>query len=248
MSGHSKWSTIKRKKGAADAKKGQLFTKLGREITLAARKGGDPQSNFALRLAVDKARAANMPKENIERAIQRGSGELKGEQLDEFIYEGYGPSGTGLLIQVVTDNRNRAVAEIRRIMTRQNGRLAEGGGVAWMFDQKGVITIEAGGRDPDELALQAIDLGAEDVKVDNGLVEIYTTPKDLPWVKEALEKRGIKYESAQLAMVPKTLTPVNEEATLKTMRLIEALEELDDVQQVYSNLDISDAVMAKYQG
>jgi YebC/PmpR family DNA-binding regulatory protein len=249
MSGHSKWAQIKRKKGVADVKKGAMFTRLGREIAIAAREGGgDPNANFALRLAVDKARASNMPKENIERAIKRGTGELsEGGVLEEIMYEGYGPGGTALLVQVLTDNRNRAASEVRHIFTRSGGNLASANSVAWMFEKKGVVTLEAGKKDPDELALEVIDAGAEDVKVDGNLIEAYTTPEQLRSLREALQKRNIPFTSAELAWIAKTPAEVPDESAIQTMKLMEAVEELDDVQKVYTNLDISDEVMAKYE-
>jgi len=246
MSGHSKWSTIKRKKAAKDAKRGQLFTKLIREITIAAREGGDPERNFKLRLAIDKAKMANMPKENIERAIKRGTGELKGRELEEITFEGYGPHGVAMLIQVLTDNRNRAVADVRRVLTRKGGSLGESGCVAWLFEPKGYITIAADS-DPDEIALMAIDAGAEDVTVGSDLVEVFTRVDDFQAVKESLERNGVTLESAEISMIPKSLTHLNEEETIQVMELIDALEELEDVKQVYSNLDISDEIMAKYE-
>lgn len=248
MSGHSKWAQIKRKKAVTDARKGQTFTRLAREIAIAAREGGgDPAANFSLRLIIDKARAANMPKENIERAIQRGLGALKGEVIEEAYYEGYGPGGVALMVQVMTDNRNRAVADIRRVFNRQGGNLGESGSVAWMFDQKGVITAEARGMDPDELGLLALEVGAEDARVDDGIVEIYTDPKDLHIVRDALVKRRIPVESAEINMVPKSRMQLSEEETIKAMRLIEALEELEDVQRVYSNLEIPEDLVEKVE-
>jgi len=247
MSGHSKWSTIKRKKAAEDAKRGKLFTKLGREITIAAREGGDPETNFKLRLAVEKAKAANMPKENIERAIRRGTGAEKGEELEEVYYEGYGPHGVALLVQVLTDNRNRAVSDIRRAFNRHGGSLGETGCVAWLFESKGYITISTDDSDPEELALLAIDAGADDVTISDDLVEIYTQPNDFQKVKEALESNGVTINSAELSMVPKSLIELDEQGTMKAMTLIDALEELEDVQQVYSNLNITDEIMAKYE-
>ena len=246
MSGHSKWSTIKRKKGAADAKRGQMFTKFGRELTLAARNGGgDPDGNVSLRLIIAKARAVNMPKENIERAIKRGTGELEGVALEEIVYEVYGPHGSALLIKALTDNRNRTVAEVRAILSRHNGRMGEVGSVAWMFDQKGVIAIEPKGKDPDELALELIDMGAEDVKVEPHLVEVYTTPNDFQKVQQTLEKQHIEAESAQLEMVPKNRLELGPAETATTMKLVEILEELDDVQTVFTNLEITDEALAQ---
>jgi YebC/PmpR family DNA-binding regulatory protein len=247
MSGHSKWAQIKRKKGVADVKKGQLFTRLGREITIAAREGGgDPNANFALRLAIEKARAANMPKENIERAIKRGTGELQeGGQLEEVMYEGYGAGGVALLVQVLTDNRNRTAAEIRHLFTRGGGNLAATNAVAWMFEKKGVITIE-NAKNPDDLALELVDAGAEDYKVDGSILELYCAPENLKSLREALEKRKIPFTNAELAWIAKNPVQVSDEQALSTLKLMESLEEHDDVQKVYTNLDISDAVMAKF--
>jgi YebC/PmpR family DNA-binding regulatory protein len=246
MSGHSKWSTIKRKKGAADAKRGQLFTKLGREIVIAAREGSDPATNFKLRLAVDKAKAASMPKDNIQRAIRRGTGAEKGEELEEVNYEGYGPHGVALLVQVLTDNRNRAVSDVRRAFSRYGGSMGESGCVAWLFESKGYITISPDDSDPDELALLAIDAGADDVIVGSDLVEVFTLVSDFQKVKEELENEGITLDSAEISMIPKSLAELGEKETIKAMILIDALEELDDVQQVSSNLNITDEIMAKY--
>lgn len=246
MSGHSKWSTIKRKKAAQDAKRGRLFTKLAREITIAAREGGDPEYNFKLRLAIDKAREADMPNENIERAIKRGTGELKGKELEETTYEGYGPHGVALLIQALTDNRNRAVAAVRRVLDRQGGNLGEVGCVAWLFEPKGYIAIPADS-DPDEIALMAIDAGADDVTVGSDLVEVYTLLDDFQSVKETLERNGLTLESAEISMIPKSSVQLSEEKTMQAMRLIDALEDLDDIQQVHSNLDIPDEIIAKYE-
>jgi YebC/PmpR family DNA-binding regulatory protein len=244
MSGHSKWSTIKRKKSAEDAKRGKMFTRLARDITLAARNGGDPNANPALRLAIEKAKAANMPKENIERAIKRGTGELEGGAPEEVMYEGYAPHGVALLIKCLTDNRNRTLAEVRRVLNRGGGSLAEAGAVTWMFESKGLITIERGGRDPDDLFMMAVDAGAEDVDVSSEIVEVYTEPSDLRIVAEALQKRGIKIEEAELSMVPKTLVSLDEKETLQVLHLIEQLEELEDVQQIYSNLDVPEEILA----
>jgi YebC/PmpR family DNA-binding regulatory protein len=248
MSGHSKWAQIKRKKGVADVKKGAVFTRLGREISVAAREGGgDPDSNFALRLAIDKARTSNMPKENIERAIKRGTGELKeGSQLEEVMYEGYGPGGTALLVQLLTDNRNRAAAEVRHIFTRGGGNLAAANAVAWMFDKKGVVTIE-GAKNPDDLALELIDAGAEDFKVDGSVLDVYCAPEHLKVLRDAVEKRKIPITSAELAWIAKNPAQVTDDQAVQTMKLMEALEEHDDVQKVSSNLDITDAVMAKFE-
>lgn len=248
MSGHSKWSTIKRKKEATDSKRGQAFTRIAREIAIAAREGGgDPDSNFRLRLVVDKARQANMPKENIERAIKRGTGELKGEELEEIMYEGYAPDGIALLLDTVTDNRNRAVADIRRILTRHGGKMAETGAVSYLFDQRGFISVEAGDRDPEELALLAIDEGALDVNIDNGTVEVYTAVSDLRRLKEALEAEGLELNTADLIMTPRSMNELTEADTFRIMRIIEALEELEDVRQVFSNLYLTPALVLKYE-
>ena len=248
MSGHSHWATIKRSKGAADAKRGQLFTKLGRELEIAAREGGgDPNSNFKLRLAMDKAKQAQMPKDNIERAIQRGTGQLKGAALEEIQYEGYGPQGTALIVEVVTDNRNRAASEVRRVFSRHGGNLGATGSVSWMFERKGFISLEPTDTDPEELALLAIDAGAEDVKVDKDLVEVYTKPEELMRFKEAFEQKKIPFESAELAWIPKSQAQLDLKATMANMRLIDSLEELDDVQQVHSNLEISEEAMQAYE-
>jgi YebC/PmpR family DNA-binding regulatory protein len=246
MSGHSKWSTIKRKKAAEDAKRGKLFTKLGREIVIAAREGGDPEVNFKLRLAIDKAKAANMPKDNIERAIRRGTGAEKGAELEEVNYEGYGPNGVAMLVHVLTDNRNRAVSDVRRAFSSHGGNLGESGCVAWLFESKGYITISPNDSDPDELALMAIDAGADDVTVASDLVEVFTMTSDFQRVKEELENKGIALDSAEVSMLPKSLAELGEKETFKAMKLIDSLEELEDVQQVSSNLNITDEIMAKY--
>jgi len=248
MSGHSKWSTIKRQKGAADAKRGQLFTKLAREIQIAVRDGGgDPDTNFRLRLAMDRAKQANMPKDNIERAIMRGTGELKGEIIEEINYEGYGPDGTAMIVEVVTDNRNRSVSDVRRIFDRHGGNLGETGCVAWLFERKGYISIVPSNGDAEDLALMAIDAGADDVKIDEDLVEVYTRMEDLKRVKDALAKAQIEIDSAELSWVPKSTVQLDAKSTLQNMRLIDELEELEDVQEVYSNLEINNAVLAAYE-
>jgi YebC/PmpR family DNA-binding regulatory protein len=245
MSGHSKWSTIKRKKGAEDAKRGKIFTRLAREVTQAAREGGgDPDANAALRLAIEKARGANMPKENIERAIKRGTGELEGGQLEEITYEGYAPHGVALLVKCLTDNRNRTLSEVRRVFNRSGGNLAEAGAVAWMFDTKGYIAVALDDMDPDDIFMMAVDAGAEDVEISDEFVEVYTEPGDLHWIREGLAGRGLHIDEAELSQVPKTLMTLAEKETLQVMGMIEALEELDDVQQVYSNLDISEEILA----
>jgi YebC/PmpR family DNA-binding regulatory protein len=248
MSGHSKWSTIKHKKAAEDAKRGKVFTRLAKEIELAARQGGGAaDSNFGLRLAVDKAKAANMPKENIERAIKRGTGELKGEELAEAMYEGYASGGTALLVSVLTDNKNRSVSDVRRILTRQGGTLAEAGSVAWQFERKGYIAVVPENADPDAVFEVAVEAGAEDVEFGDDLIEVFADPADLQSVREALLQSSFELETVELTMVPKNAVALDEKDTLKVMEVIEVLEDLDDVQQVYSNLHISDDVMAKYE-
>ena len=244
MSGHSKWSTIKRKKGAEDARRGKMFTHLGRDITMAARNGGDPNSNSGLRMAIDKAKASNMPKDNIERAIKRGTGELEGGTLDEVFYESYAPHGVALLIKCLTDNRNRTLAEVRRVLNRGGGSTAEAGAVMWMFESKGLITVERADKDPDELFMTAVEAGAEDVDISNDVVEIYTAPADLHVVREELENQGLTVDEAELSMVPKTVMSLEAKETLQILHLIEQMEELDDVQQIFSNLDIPEEILA----
>jgi len=247
MSGHSKWATIKRKKEATDAKRGQLFTKLAREIQVAAREGaGDPESNFRLRLVVQRAKQEGMPADNITRAIARGSGGTQGgASYEEIIYEGYGPAGTALIVETLTDNRNRTVAEIRNIFTRSGGNLGESGSVGWMFDAMGLITIElAPNQTADDVELLAIDAGAEDVKAEEDVVEVYTDFTELKTVEEHLRGQGLNITSAGKTMVPKTMISVDSDKAQSNLRLIEKLEELDDVQQVYSNLELSEEQLA----
>jgi YebC/PmpR family DNA-binding regulatory protein len=247
MSGHNKWSKIKRQKGIEDAKKGQIYTKLTREIIMAAREGGgDIETNFKLRLAVQKARDSSMPKDNIERAIERGSGAAEGAILQELTLEGYGPSGTAILVDTVSDNRNRTVQEVRNVFTRQGGTMGSAGCVAWLFDSKGIISVEASGKDSDEVTLEAIDAGADDVKVEDGSIEIYTKSNELELVKKALEQKQIPAASAELAKIPKTMVEVEDKAAIQTLKLLDKLEELDDVQKVYSNVDFSDQQIEKF--
>ncbi len=248
MSGHSKWSSIKHQKGVTDARRGQLFTKLTREIIVAAREGGsNPEANFRLRIATQKARDNNMPLENIERAIKRGTGELEGVSLVELVLEGYGTSGVAILVKALSDNRNRTLQDVRNIFSRHGGNLGESGCVAWLFDSKGVITIETDGLDADELALDAIDAGAEDIKVEDNYVEIYTKPEELETVRAALEQKNLPIASAELSMVPKTMVELEEKAALQTLKLLDKLEELDEVQYVSSNTDFSDSILEKYR-
>lgn len=249
MSGHSKWAQIKRQKGANDAKRGQMFTKLGREIMVAARQGGgDPEANFRLRLAIQKAREANMPLENIERAIKRATGTTDSAALEEIVYEGYGPGGGAILVEAMTDNRNRTVSEIRNVFARNGGSLGEAGCVAWLFEPRGVITIDATGQDPDELALMAIDAGAEDVKTDGTTVEVYTAPSELEAVRDALRERKINVVSAESSMIPKTSLQLDENEASRTLKLMDKLEELDDVQAVHTNVDFPEELLEKYAG
>ena len=249
MSGHSKWSTIKRQKGANDAKRGAIFTKLSREIIQAAKQGGgDASMNFKLRLAVQRAKAQNMPNDNIERAIAKGTGGGEGEQLDEIQYEGYGPGGTAIIVSTLTDNRNRTVAEIRHQFSRAGGNLGENGSVAWQFEAKGLITIPTNGKAADDLALLAIDAGAEDVDIQDDQVEVKTDPSSLEPVRKALESEGLEVENADFAMVPKVTVELEEKAAHQVLRLIEALEDLEDVQRVYSNAEFTDEAIESYGG
>ncbi len=248
MSGHSKWHTIKNAKGAADAKRGQLFTKLTREIIFATRSGGgNPDGNSRLRLAIQKAKDARMPGDNIERAIKKGEGALEGQVMFEASYEGYGPGGAAVMVDIVSDNRNRAVQELRSTFTRAGGNLGETGSVAWMFESRGVIGVMAEGKDIDDLTMKAIDAGAEDVNPQGDFVEIYTKPGELEIVRKALEKAGVEVESAEQAKIAKTTVSLDEHTTFGVLRMLDRLEEMDDVQNVYHNVEIPDAVMEKYQ-
>ncbi len=247
MSGHSKWSTIKRKKAANDAKRGKMFTRLAREITIAAREGGDPETNFALRLAVDRARQANMPKDNIERAVKRGTGELKDDvTIEEILYEAYAPNGVALLLEVATDNRNRSLSEIKHALSRGGGNMAEPGAVSWQFEQKGYITIEAEGADYEEIFLVAADAGADDVIDGADLIEVFTPREGLQAVQETLKEAGVEVEEARLEWVPKNDVDLASDDAMKVMGLIEQLEDLDDMQTVYSNLQVTDELMRAF--
>ena len=248
MSGHSKWASIKHQKGVADARRGQLFTKLTREIIVAVRDGGsNPESNFRLRLAIQKARDNNMPTENIERSIKKGSGELEGTSFTEVVLEGYGPNGTAILVEALTDNRNRTIQDVRNTFSRHGGSLGESGCVAWLFDAKGLITVKTDSLDADDLALNAIDAGADDVKVESGYVEIYTKPEELEMVRSALEAKKITIATAELAKIPKTIVKLDDKAAVQTLKLLDRLEELDEVQHVSSNADFPDAILEQYQ-
>jgi len=245
MSGHSKWSTIKHKKGAADKKRGALFSKLAKLIAVAARGGGDPEGNFSLRLIVDKAKAANMPKNNIERAIKKGTGEDKsGTALEEVMYEGYGPAGIAVLIKSITDNRNRTVSEIRNLMNKGGGNMAESGAVAWMFEPKSIINITAKANNENELKI--IDAGATDYKIDGDTIEIHTDPKELAQVKNKLEESGFKIESAELSFVPKQMMKIEDLSMAKqVINFIENLEDSDEVSELFTNFDIPDEILNK---
>jgi YebC/PmpR family DNA-binding regulatory protein len=248
MSGHSKWSKIKHQKGADDVKRGNLFTKLTREIIIAAKEGGgDPSTNFRLRLAIQKARDSNMPMDNIDRAIGKGTGNLEGGSLTEMTLEGYGPSGVAILVSALTDNHNRTVQEVRSTFTRHGGALGENGCVAWMFKSRGVITVNADKDNVDDMELAAIDAGAEDVNVEGGVMEVYTRPDTLEKVRAALEAAKIKVESSELQMVPETLVTLDEKGATQTLKLLEKLEEIDDVQNVYSNADIPESLLSTLQ-
>ena len=247
MSGHSKWKTIKRRKGAADSKRGALFTKLAREIQIAAKESADVEYNFRLRLAVDKAKANSMPKENIERAIRRGSGSEQADELLEIAYEGYGPGGVALYIEVLTDNRQRTVSEIRHALTRANGAMGESGSVAWQFEPRGYITIPMNGQDQDHIFEAALDAGAEDVEFGEELAEIFTEAGDLKLVQDAFRKRGFKIETSELTMKPKMLLALDDKTSFSVMGLMDHLEELEDVTSVYSNLDISEELLSRME-
>jgi YebC/PmpR family DNA-binding regulatory protein len=245
MGGHSHWSTIKRHKAAQDAKRGKIFTRLIRELTIAARQGGDPNGNPRLRLAIEKARDANMPNETIRKAIQRGTGELPGTAYEEFTLEGYGPGGTALLLEITSDNRNRTVAEIRSLLTKHGGTLAEAGAVAWQFQKKGVLTVERGKVDEDHLLALALEAGAEDVKSGEKVFEVITAPHDFESVKKALANAKIEVSVAEISFVPQSTIKLEEKDAEHMLKLLEVLDEHDDVQKVYANFDIPDEVMEK---
>jgi YebC/PmpR family DNA-binding regulatory protein len=246
MSGHSKWSSIKHKKGAADAKRGKLFSKLSRAIIVAAKEGGaDPAGNLALQNAIEKARSYSMPKDNIERAIARGSGaESDAQAFETVIYEGYGPSGVAVIVEALTDNRNRTASDVRHAFDKNDGNLGTSGAVAWLFERRGVVLVSADGVDEDELTLAAADGGADDVALDGSTYEVLTAPEALSGVREALESAGFTVESSELTLLPKTTVEVaDESAAKKVLRLIDQLEENDDVQDVYANFDIPERVL-----
>ncbi|HMN48384.1 MAG TPA: YebC/PmpR family DNA-binding transcriptional regulator [Ignavibacteriaceae bacterium] len=239
MSGHSKWATIKRKKAVLDSKRGKIFTKLIKEITIAAREGGgDPNGNPRLRLAIDNAKSQNMPQENIERAIKKATGELEGVTYHELTYEGYGPAGVALLVEVATDNKNRTVAEVRHLFSKNGGSMGETGSVAWMFDRKGIITLPAEGRKEDEVMEVVLEAGADDLSTEEDYFEVQTSVEAFETVRRALADKGFKIENASLQWIAKNLIEVKGEEAEKVLKIIEALEDVDDVQNVYSNADI----------
>ncbi|MBI2569013.1 MAG: YebC/PmpR family DNA-binding transcriptional regulator [Candidatus Schekmanbacteria bacterium] len=249
MSGHSKWSTIKRKKEKIDAKRGKIFTRIGRDLTISAREaGGDVETNARLRAAVLAAKAANMPSDNIDRAIKRGTGELPGVNYEEAQYEGYGPGGVAIMIEVLTDNLNRSVAEIRHAFTKCGGSLGEPGCVSWNFDKRGVLAIEGEDIDEDELFMAALEAGAEDVRDEEGTYVAYTLPERMQAIKESLEKSGYVFGSAEVAQVPKSLVPLTGKEAERCLRLVDMLEELDSVQYVFANFDIPQEVIDSFVG
>jgi len=246
MSGHSKWSSIKHKKGAADKKRGQLFSKLSRALIVAAREGGpDPSANLALANAIEKARSYSMPKDNIDRAIARGSGaDADADAFEQVLYEGYGPNGVAVIVEALTDNRNRTAADVRAAFTKHDGNLGTSGSVAWLFERRGVILVDGDRFDEDELTLAAAEGGAEDIEQDGSSFRVTSAPEDLSAVRESIETVGIEVDSAELTMVPKTTINLEDEAAAKkTLKLMDALEENDDVQEVYANFDIPERVM-----
>ncbi|HFQ81665.1 MAG TPA: YebC/PmpR family DNA-binding transcriptional regulator [Desulfobacterales bacterium] len=245
MSGHSKWSTIKRKKGAADAKRGKIFTRLIKEITVAARMGGgDPDGNPRLRSAIAAAKSENMPKDNIERGIKKGTGDLEGAMYEEIIYEGYAPGGVAVLVECLTDNKNRTVADVRYCFSKNGGNMAESGCVSFLFDQKGMIQVESSSTTEDELMDLALEAGADDVVEDGEVFQVLTEPGDFNDVREALEKSGVKIVEASITMLPQTSVDITEEkVAARIIRLMDALEDNEDVQNVYANFDIDDAIM-----
>lgn len=248
MAGHSKWANIKHKKGKEDARRGKLFSKLSKMITVAAREGGgDPDTNTDLRLAIQKARDNNMPNDNIERAIKRGTGELSGVNYERFVYEGYGPGGVALYMEIMSDNRNRTASEIRHILSKYGGNLGETGCVSWMFNRRGQLVVDLDNSDFDEdtLMLMAIEAGADDVVREDNLVTIYTEPASMEEVRKNLEAEGVKFVSADIAMIPENTIELDAVTARKTLKLMDVLEDHDDVQEVYSNFDIPEEIMAQ---
>ncbi len=254
MSGHSKWAQIRRSKGVNDARRGQLFTRLGREIVVAVREGGggDINANFRLRMAVQHARDANMPMDNIERNIKRALGGAEGNNLEEITYEGYGPGGTAILVQTLTENRNRTVAEVRNAFNRNAGNMGENGCVDWLFEAKGVIEVDLRGHDPDELSLEVLDMGADDVEpasADDEVLTVYTDPTDVERIRQALEAKKYAVLKSESTLVAKTRVDLSDEkASHQLLRLVDKLEDLDDVQNVYTNADFPESFAASYEG
>jgi YebC/PmpR family DNA-binding regulatory protein len=249
MSGHSKWATIRRKKGKLDAQRGKMFTKLIKEITVAARDGGgDPETNARLRTAIATAKDANMPQENIRRATLKGTGELPGTTYEEAFYEGYGPGGVAVLVMALTDNKNRTVAEIRHIFTKNAGNLGEAGCVGWMFEKKGYITVDLEKANEDELMGQAIEAGASDFSTENGIYEIYTEYSDLDKVRSKLESQGVEMVSAEITQIPQSTIKLEGKQAEQMIRLMDALEEHDDVQKAYANFDIDEKILEELSG
>ena len=247
MSGHNKWAKIKRKKGVTDAKRGRVFTRLSKEMTIAARDGGgSQQGNPRLRLAIEKAQAANMPADNIKRAIQRGTGELPGVIYEEVSYEGYGPAGVALIIESVTDNKNRTVSELRHVLERNNGKLGAANSVAWMFHRTGIIHVAKANYNEDEFLGIALDAGADDMKTDEELYEIVTTPANFDAVRQSIEAKGVKFEDAEIQLIPENMVKVEGKEAEQVLKLMEALEDHEDVQHVYSNFDIDEKAMAAF--
>jgi YebC/PmpR family DNA-binding regulatory protein len=249
MSGHSKWSTIKHQKGVTDARRGQLFTKLAREITVAAREGGDsPDMNVRLRMAVQKAKENNMPLDNVDRAIKRGAGGGEGgEALVEALYEGYGPGGVAILLHALTDNRQRTVSDVRASFSRAGGSLGEAGCVSWIFESRGVVAAEVSPDEGEDIALMAIDAGAEDFKLDDSYLELYASPENLESLRGAMEQRGVKISSAELSMVPSNTVLLDAKVAEQALRLLDHLEELDDIQKVYTNADFPEEALEQYK-
>jgi len=246
MSGHNKWSTIKHKKGAQDAKRGKLFSKIIKEITIAARMGGgDPEGNPRLRTAVLAARAANMPKDNVEKAVKRGAGGLEGTNYEEIVYEGYGPGGVAVLVEVLTDNKNRTVAEVRHIFEKYNGNLGETGCVSWMFKKQGIVVIAADGIDEDEVMEVALECGAHDVKKEGHSFEMTTDPADIETVRKAVEDKGWKIELSEITMIPQTTVKLEGKKAEQMLKMMDALDDNDDMQKVFANFDISEEDMLK---
>lgn len=247
MSGHSKWATIKHAKGAADAKRGQLFTKIAKEIIIAAKGGGDPAMNPKLRMLIQKAKASNMPNDNIDRAIKKGTGEIEGGQIIEMTMEGYGPGGAAILVDILADNRNRAVQEVRATFTRGGGSLGENGSVAWQFEPKGIITINLKGQDADEATMAAIDAGADDVSESDGTLEVITDPQNLENIKNTLTQSGYELSNVEFSKIAKNTVTLDDETSLSVLKLLSKLEDLDDVNNVTSNVNFSDQVLERFE-